>query len=340
MKFSEGDNVILKNTGEEGMVSAIIDDKIVEVAVNGTRFPVCVSDLDHPYFKWFTEKNAKKKVAEFIPQIPKEHPINNSLRLPTGVHLSFIPVFLNSGFDDVAEYFKIYIINELHAEIEYTYEAINDGRSTFSLKGRLKSFGNQYLHNQSYADISNMPKFEWSFRAPALPDKAMCKGTLKLRPIKLFELMEQLLANNAPSFSIKLADELPEKKNEVPEAPVGTLPQLGLGSAARPTGKSTFKHTDVVQQVVDLHIDKLMTNIGKMTNAEIITLQLDVFKRHLNNSIAHRQEMLVVVHGLGKGTLREEVHKILKKTPQVVRFKNEWSGKYGFGATEIWFKYF
>ena len=340
MKFSVGDKVILKNTGEDGEVAAIIDDKIVEVKVGRTSFPVCISDLDHPYFKWFTEKNAKKKVAEFIPQPPKEHPVNNTLRLPTGVHLSFIPVFLNSGFDDVAEYFKIYIINELNVEIEYTYEAINDGHSTFSLKGRLKQFGNQYLHNPSYADISSMPKFDWSFRAPSLADKGMCKGTLKLRPVRLFELMEQLMADNAPSFSIKLADELPDKKNEVIETPPPSTIRLGVGVLPKPSSNSLLHRDQEVKQVVDLHIDKLMTNVGKMSNAEIITLQLDVFKRNLATSIAHRQEMLVVIHGLGKGTLREEVHKILKKTPEVARFKNEWSGKYGFGATEIWLKYF
>ena len=48
---------------------------------------------------------------------------------------------------------------------------------------------------------------------------------------------------------------------------------------------------------------------------------------------------MVVIHGLGKGKLREEVHAILKQMPEIGRFKNEWSGKYGFGATEIYFKY-
>ena len=48
---------------------------------------------------------------------------------------------------------------------------------------------------------------------------------------------------------------------------------------------------------------------------------------------------MIVIHGLGKGKLRDEVHTILKQTPEVSRYKNEWSGRYGFGATEIRFRY-
>ena len=76
-----------------------------------------------------------------------------------------------------------------------------------------------------------------------------------------------------------------------------------------------------------------------LTNADIIKIQLNTLKHYLQLAIVHRQERMVVIHGLGKGKLREEVHAILKQTPEVTRFKNEWSGRYGFGATEVFFRY-
>lgn len=66
MKFSIGDIVLLKRTGEEGHVSAYINDKMVEIEVQGLVFPVHLDDIDHPYLKWFTEK---KKVREKPPRL-------------------------------------------------------------------------------------------------------------------------------------------------------------------------------------------------------------------------------------------------------------------------------
>ena len=57
MKFAIGDKVLLKNSGEEGNVFAIINKEMVEVDVNGISFPAYIDDLEHPYLKWFTEKN-------------------------------------------------------------------------------------------------------------------------------------------------------------------------------------------------------------------------------------------------------------------------------------------
>lgn len=61
MKFSIGDDIVLKRTGEEGRVVAIISKTMVEVEVNGTAFPVYTEDVEHPYLKWFTQKSPTKK---------------------------------------------------------------------------------------------------------------------------------------------------------------------------------------------------------------------------------------------------------------------------------------
>ena len=84
---------------------------------------------------------------------------------------------------------------------------------------------------------------------------------------------------------------------------------------------------------------RLVSDWKKLSTAEIIKKQLDVFEQYLHLAIAHHLNRMIVIHGLGTGKLREEVHKILKATPEVTKFKNEWSGKYGFGATEITFRY-
>ena len=101
----------------------------------------------------------------------------------------------------------------------------------------------------------------------------------------------------------------------------------------------TTKTIEAARYEVDLHIEALVDDKKGLTNADCIKIQLDTLQRYLHLAIVHRQERMVVIHGLGKGKLREEVHAILKQTKEVGRFKNEWSGKYGFGATEIYFRY-
>jgi dsDNA-specific endonuclease/ATPase MutS2 len=44
-----------------------------------------------------------------------------------------------------------------------------------------------------------------------------------------------------------------------------------------------------------------------------------------------------VIHGLGKGKLKNEIATRLINHPEVKTFKNEYHPKYGFGATEIIF---
>jgi dsDNA-specific endonuclease/ATPase MutS2 len=50
-----------------------------------------------------------------------------------------------------------------------------------------------------------------------------------------------------------------------------------------------------------------------MTNAEIITIQLNTFKSSVEDAIVHRLEKLTVIHGIGTGRLRQEIFEILNE---------------------------
>src|SRR6476659_4237060 len=119
MKFSVGDKVVLKRTGEEGVVTACVNQQMVEVEVNGTVFPVYTEEVDHPYLKWFTEKNAKKKKQSLPEQLPVEKISERKQRMAKGVYLSFLPVFKMDIFDEVVEQLKVYLLNELPQPIKF-----------------------------------------------------------------------------------------------------------------------------------------------------------------------------------------------------------------------------
>ena len=89
--------------------------------------------------------------------------------------------------------------------------------------------------------------------------------------------------------------------------------------------------------VVDLHIEKLCYNYRGLSNAEIITLQLETLERYFYLAWAHHLGTLTVIHGVGKGTLKSEIHRWLKDRPEVRSFENRYHPLYGNGATVIQF---
>jgi len=91
--------------------------------------------------------------------------------------------------------------------------------------------------------------------------------------------------------------------------------------------------------VIDLHIEKLSNNWEKLSNFEILSIQLKEFEKWYDLAVAHKQASLIVIHGVGKGKLKDEIHDILKTKRDVKSFVNQYDGRFGYGATEIFFSY-
>lgn len=331
MKFSIGDKILVKRTGEEGHVVGFIGKDMMEVQIRNSIFPVYIEEVDHPYLKWFTEKNAQKKKTSLPEQLPVEQASERAPRLAKGVYLSFMPVFKVQGMDEVVEQVKIYLLNELPQAIKYDYDVRIDGRSLFMHEGELHAFGNVYLHSVPYGEMNDQPRFNWRIADSKDGMMAPAEGVLRIRPSKLFEQISKVQESGAPTFTYTLIEDFkPRQKEEEPEQFV---------PPAVKQATVTAQSIEAPRYEIDLHIEHLVHSTKGLSNADIVHIQLETLQRYLQLAMAHRQERMVVIHGLGKGRLRDEVHQLLKRTPGVARFKNEWSGKYGFGATEIFFRY-
>ncbi|MCH8318749.1 MAG: Smr/MutS family protein [Bacteroidetes bacterium] len=89
---------------------------------------------------------------------------------------------------------------------------------------------------------------------------------------------------------------------------------------------------------VDLHIEEIIkrqTSPSKINPSEILDLQLSTFENALEKAIACQMNQIVFIHGVGKSTLRNELHKRLKQHKDVINFENPIIGKYGYGATLV-----
>lgn len=334
MKFSIGDKILVKRTDEEGIVTAYINQQMLEVEVNGTRFPVHTDEIDHPYLKWFTQKKPAKAKPTPPEQLPVEKEKYRKPRIAKGIYLSFLPVFKPDVMDDIVDHLKVYMLNETPWNIRFEYEVRLPSEVLFTHTGKLHAFGHVYLHNIPYDQMNDQPRFHWQIENTD-NDFAIAKDVLRIRPVKLFEQVNQLLLKNEPSFEYMLLEEFSEKKAETPPP----APIAKPAPAVRHSKPSKMSLHDLPRYELDLHIEQLVDSTKGLSNADMLTTQLSVLNRYLHLAILHRQQSMIIIHGLGKGVLRDEVHKILKETPEVARFSDGWHGKYGFGATEVWFKY-
>jgi hypothetical protein len=89
---------------------------------------------------------------------------------------------------------------------------------------------------------------------------------------------------------------------------------------------------------IDLHVDSSQFKGGKKDNKYAIEFQLEALEAALDNAVMKGKVEIRIIHGLGKGKLKEEVHKILAAHPQVKSFENAYHARYGMGSTIVHFK--
>lgn len=335
MKYQLGDTILVLHSNEEGKIVDFISKEMVLIDVDGVRFPVYMDQIDFPYFKRFTEKKnipvKEKKV--YIDNIKKEK-IKESDKIPTGTWLTFIPVYENDTFDDVIQKFKIYLLNHTADTFQYSYELSFLGNQDFSHENTILPFTDFYLHDVSFEAMNDSPKFNFDFSLTP-PDKNKANHTevsIKIKGKQLFKKIEGMHLKNEPNFSYLLFEKYPPKIEEV-------VPEYH-GSTTKFYDLSRVKqHLEPAKSVIDLHIEKLSDNWRRLSNFEILTIQLNYFEKYYNLAVAHQQPNLIVIHGVGTGKLRTEIHEILKLKREVKSFANQYMANFGFGATEVFFQY-
>ncbi len=337
MKYQPGDKIIVLLTEEEGKVVEIMNEKMVMIEVKGVQFPAYMDQIDFPYFKMFSEKRKAEKARVFIDQVQKEKE-TPKVKEGNGVQLSFLPVFDKDIFDDdVVEKFKLYLINQNETAYTFTYNFMIGGESDFQLKNTIEPLSDFYLHDVKFEDLSDSPRFDFEFALKEADKKKApyCESSLKLKAKQLFKKIEEIQLKNQPGFGYMLFDKYPDKIEDE-KVDLGKLGNAGF--RLYDAGKIK-QNLEPARTVVDLHIEKLTDSWKHLTNFEILSMQLKAFNKYYDLAVAHYQPSLTIIHGVGVGKLRDEIHDILRLKKEVGSFVNQYSHLYGYGATEIYFDY-
>ncbi|WP_294591380.1 DUF2027 domain-containing protein [uncultured Rikenella sp.] len=93
------------------------------------------------------------------------------------------------------------------------------------------------------------------------------------------------------------------------------------------------------EEVVDLHAEAILDSTDGMAPGEILKAQLARFTVALDGAVkAGRQKRIVFIHGVGKGKLRYEIEKELKRNYPKLRYQDASFAEYGYGAIMVFLK--
>ncbi len=113
------------------------------------------------------------------------------------------------------------------------------------------------------------------------------------------------------------------------EAPV----QEVKPSEKRITARKRKQNHDTYE--VDLHIDKIIDNSSELSPSEIFSLQIKRLHESMEEAISNKMRRVVIIHGVGQGTLKIQIRKELQEKYPEFLFQDASFKEYGFGATLV-----
>jgi dsDNA-specific endonuclease/ATPase MutS2 len=128
-------------------------------------------------------------------------------------------------------------------------------------------------------------------------------------------------------------------RNEELKKAVDLIPKTNQLKGVKVIGKIELKTEKRKRNrgELDLHIEKLNVTFKGKSNGEIIQIQLNAAKSYIDQSILSGKREIILVHGVGSGRLKEELHKLLKSY-YGIKYEQADSRNYGDGATMVHLK--
>lgn len=314
MNFKLGDFVRFVDEKREGYVTRIIDAQMLGVTdTDGFEIPVAISNLTHVHGHNATPNSQG----------------DNEKQIIVDEDFAEIGIFLAVAEDSKASAVAHFtLINNTSYQLLLTLKTDKKGIYKGEFASAIQPKTTTQLYSANLGDLEVWPEF-------------------------IFQILHSTNGNIKPKEPINLTRKFKAKdfsgaKKQVPEInKYAWLIQLDEPVKlidAQKLKESFFRAETTKPKVaqplteIDLHIEKIRDDHQFLGLSEIVDIQLNYFQQMLDAAIVHQMPSIVFIHGVGNGTLRHHIHKIISKHPQVRTFMDARKEKFGFGATEVVFK--
>lgn len=351
MLFAIGTKVRIRFTGERGVITAQLDDGMLQVRLDNDpdfEIPVFEDDLQRDTGAEPVLAGAKfvkgKQVEE--PAAPPRREIKGQYVIlkPQGVMAAFEPM---PGRDGSVSRYKAWLINDTSHEFLFDLSLYTEVETIISLEDKLPATTVLELGDLLYDDLSDAPGLDVQLRRITTSGvDAPLERTLRLRPKQFFNKLQTAPILNVLAYQFVLFTSFEPSAKQKDSG--SDLREYTRQSVRKPRQEKRpnavpFKPFDIeafahFEPEIDLHIENLINGYAKLDKGEILRIQLKHFHGFLEKAMRLGVPHVFIIHGVGEGKLRETIHQELRQHPQVHKFKNEYHHKYGYGATEVVFR--
>ncbi|MEO0471076.1 MAG: DUF2027 domain-containing protein [Bacteroidota bacterium] len=88
---------------------------------------------------------------------------------------------------------------------------------------------------------------------------------------------------------------------------------------------------------IDLHIEELVADPLQMSPSDMLRTQIRRLEEAMGEAALEDYDEMVLIHGIGNGTLKSAVIEALKAAPHVKSFESADPARFGNGATKVFF---
>ena len=336
MEFKVGDRVSLMRTGKTGIISDILDKGNYQVRLDGG-----MGHLPAPGHALALLDGPGSSPAPAAPQ-EKLYTAGQAGQHDTGVQLAFDPIFNEDG---EPENYQLYLINGTGSRILYEIKVRTADRQRSSKFGPLPAYDKKRLDLVAYAWLNDKLTIDLDVRA------VVEGGTgprhfhqLKIRPKQFFGSFRDVPELHHGAHLFVVFPKLKATSVADREAPATTLRELTraqMKTKAEPAKAAkrppSMQDRGNFNPVLDLHLAALVDDPASVPKNKVLSLQMEHFDRFVDQALRLDVERIVIVHGLGNGILKTEIHQKLEHVPFVRKFSNDYHPQYGYGATEVFF---
>ena len=345
-----GTKVKFLTTPDSGVIIEKLGDGMVMVKLDDFDMDIPAFEEDLVRSEDFMSQNVVTPITPVKP-ISKNNPPTvlplsiKPILTHSGIQLAFEPIKKTSGEIDT---FNIYLLNDTRFDAVFTLDFLVFDDLEWSKNGVLKTAQFEKMGEVSFDTVNDLPQLDITIKpiTTAGSDEIFSK-ILKIKPkqfVKNYK-MSQFLNREVHLFPVfeTLENQTGSKKEDL----TTYTSDLLKTAKQKSKGASDLRLFDPVPNVneyaafvpeIDLHIEMLHSDPHSLTTEEIVDIQLKSYESFLAKAIRLNVPKVYVIHGIGKGRLRDLIAARLKRNPNILMFKNEYHEKYGFGATQVWLR--
>lgn len=238
--------------------------------------------------------------------------------------------------------FDAWLVNDSNYFLEYVYLSAQGDEWVLRGKGTVRPNRKEHLETFPKTRLNELEHVALQFiaykddRPFAL--KPAVSREWRIDPVKFYKLHtfvpNAFFAQPALLYEIVKDDEPSRPMQLSAEELRQALLQKTSTDIPRKIGRKQHQEKNGIIEV-DLHIHALLDDTTGMGNAEMLSYQLDVFRRTLAEYADRKGQKLVFIHGKGDGVLRRAILDELKRNYRNYHSQDASFREYGFGATLI-----